>query len=65
MMPEREHKSMNNSLPRKNVPLNETDTKLSCGKWHVRVWREKEVAVVWVEERKRGRIDAKSDPGHE
>lgn len=65
MMPENKQKSINNNLQWKNEPLNKTDTKLSCGKWHLRAWREKEVASVWVEERKRGRIDTKSDPGNE
>lgn len=40
MMLENKQKSINNNLLRKNEPLNKTDTKLSCGKWHVRAWRK-------------------------
>lgn len=65
MMPENKQKSINNNLLRKNEPLNKTDTTLSCGKWHLRAWREREVASVWAEERKRGMTDTKSDPGNE
>lgn len=65
MMPENKQKSINNNLLRKNEPLNKTDTKLSCGKLHLRAWREREVAAVWAEERNRGMIDTKSDLGNE
>lgn len=36
MTPENKQKSINNNLPRKNEPLNKTDTKLGSGKWHLR-----------------------------
>lgn len=36
MTAKNKQKSINNNLPRKNEPLNKTDTKLSCGKWHLR-----------------------------
>ena len=54
MMPENKQKSINNNLLRKNEFLNETDMKVGCSKWHLRAWREKEVAAAWVGEETRG-----------
>lgn len=67
MMPQNKQKSINNNLLKKNEPLNKTDTKLSCGKWHLRACREKGsgCCAVWARERKWGRTETRSDPGNE
>lgn len=63
MMPGNKQKSINNNLLRKNEPLNKTDTRLGCGKWHLKSCRKKKGKWLLLGYNQRG--DARSHPVNE